>query len=106
MFNTVVDVIMRVAFVDQQCVQYNIVRFITNLMFANESTVFTNTKRHALQHHLNHVIIWIKDQHGQSPDSSVHIYLNKAQIVKVCEFKKLGSLVQQKKDGTIGQAYS
>uniref|UniRef100_A0A914X7K8 Reverse transcriptase domain-containing protein n=1 Tax=Plectus sambesii TaxID=2011161 RepID=A0A914X7K8_9BILA len=106
---------MRKAFEDRHGVQYDVNNFLTNLIFADDSAIFTNTDTEATDifYHIAHIaqsyglrINADKTKVMMMDGSQANIHLNGVQIEQVQEFKYLGLLVQEKKVASTTKVHS
>ena len=106
LFNTVVDAIMKKVFKDRQGVQYDENRYLTDLMYADDSAILADDDNEATD--VLNDIANTADAYGLTINvdktkalindgSQSTIHLNGTQIEQVREFKYLGSLIQEKK---------
>ncbi|RXM33269.1 LINE-1 retrotransposable element ORF2 protein [Acipenser ruthenus] len=120
LFNTVIDAVMRKAFEGRRGVQCDENTYVTVLMFADDSAIFTDTDAEATD--ILYSIVRVAEPYGikinadkttvlTTDESPANVHLDGAQIEQVQEFKYLGSVVQEKKvasstdvHGRIGQA--
>ena len=109
-FNTVVDAIMRKVFTDRRGVQFGDNDYITDLMFADDSVIFTDTeaKASAIIHDIKNAaysydltIDADKTKVFTSDGSRAIINLDNVQLEQVQHFKYLGSIVEEQKVATM-----
>ena len=115
LFNIVIDAIMRQAFRDRKGVQYDKNGFITDLMFADDSAIFTNSDTEATNTLRD--IAHIAQGYGLTINAEktkvlvtdgtlATVDLEGIQIEQVREFKYLGSIVQERKVAATSEIHS
>lgn len=115
LFNTVIDAIMRKVFEARAGVVFDATRFITDLMFADDSAFFADSDTEATE-----ILGDIADAAAPyglkinadktkvltTDGSQTIVFLNGTQIEQVHEFKYLGSIVQEKKVASVSEVHS
>ena len=115
LFNIVIDAIMREALRNRRGVQYAEDHSLTDLMFADDSAIFTDNAAEATD--ILYDIARIAQQYGlkinvdktkvlTTDGSPATVHFEGVQIDQVQDFKYLGSLVQEKKVASAAEIHS
>ena len=115
LFNIVIDSIMRKVFEKRHGVKYDVTNCLTDLMFADDSAVLTDTDNDAtdilkdIAHTAQSYGLQINAEKTKvitTDGSTANVFLNGTQIEQVKEFKYLGSLVQEKRIASTNEVHS